>query len=116
MALISELPIFQVAQEAEEKHGVDTHMVIEVVLKPYVAEALEGDDEDYDPSYVGEDDVYWWVEFENEIKVFDSFAVVKDYLLNKAVKTGDGPTVEFRDEDLNGEELSYEGLINGNVD
>lgn len=109
MALISELPIFELAQKAEEKHGEDTHMAIEVVLKPYIEEAM--DTPDYDPSYVGEEDVMWWIEFEHEIKIFDSFAVVEDYLLNKAVKTGLGPKVIFRDEDLNGEELSDEELL-----
>lgn len=115
MALISELPIFDLAQRAEEKHGEDTHMVIEVVLKEYVAEKLEGEEEDYDPSYVGEEDVYWWIEFENQVKIFDNFTLVEDYLMNKAVKTGDGPKVIFRDEDLNGEELSDEELISGEV-
>ena len=91
MALISELPIMDVAMKAEEKHGEDTHMVIEVVLKEYVSENLE--DPMYNPAYVGEEDVYWWVEFENEIKIFDNFLLVEHYLLNEAVKTGNGPKV-----------------------
>lgn len=105
MALISELPIFQTAIEAEKKHGEDTHMVIEVVLKPGIEQDIidEVGEEDYDPSRVGEDDVYWWVEFENEVKIFDSFEMVKHYLLNQAVKTGDGPKVIFNDDESNEE-------------
>jgi hypothetical protein len=113
MALISELPIFGLAQRAEEKHGVDTHMAIEVVLKDYIEEKLQ--DDEYDPSYVGEEDVLWWVEFEHEIKIFDTFLLVEDFLMNKAVKTGSGPKVFFRDADLNGPDLRDKLLNNGEL-
>lgn len=105
MALISELPIFQLALEAEEKHGEDTHMVIEVVLKPGIEEDIidEVGSEDYDPSRVGEDDVHWWIEFEDQIRIFDSFQMVRHYLLEQAVKTGNGPKVIFNDDELNEE-------------
>jgi len=102
MALISELPMFDVAMRAEDKHGADTHMAIEVVLKPKIAEMVE--DAFYNPSEVNEEDVYWWVEFENEIKIFDNFSLVENYLLNQAVKTGDGPKVIYNDNELNDKE------------
>lgn len=92
MALVSELPIFGLAMEAEEKHGIDTHMAIEVVLKDV------DDQEEIDPSDVEEEQVMWWVEFENEVKVFDSFDMVKYYLLEEASKTGNGPEVIIRSE------------------
>jgi hypothetical protein len=101
MALISELPMFEVALKAEEKHGTDTHMAIEVVLKPEYADLLEGDDPYYNPADVEEDHVMWWVEFENDIKIFDDFLLVEHYLLNEAVKTGNGPKVIYTDEELN---------------
>jgi len=91
MALVGELPIMELAIKAEEKHGEDTHMVIEVVLKEHVTKELEASD--YNPAYVGEEDVYWWVEFEDQIRVFDDFRMVEHYLMEQAVKTGSGPTV-----------------------
>ena len=88
MALVSELPLFGLAYDAEKKHGVDTHMVIEVVLK-----GVDNEDK-VDPSTLDESEVMWWVEFENEKRIFDSFELVKHYLLEEAVKTGNGPKVE----------------------
>lgn len=95
MALVSDLPLFGVALEAEKKHGVDTHMVIEVVVKNVNTVAEE---EEVDPSILDEDAVMWWVEFENEVKIFDRFEMVEHYLLNEAVKTGNGPKVIIESE------------------
>ena len=105
MALISELPILGLAMEAEEKHGQDVHMAIEVVLKEGIEQDIIDDvgNEDYDPQLVGEDDVYWWVEFEDQIRIFDKFVAVRHYLLEEAVKTGEGPKVVYSDEELNEE-------------
>ena len=92
MALVSELPLFGLAMEAEEKHGVDTHMVIEAVLKDI------DDEDEIDPGEVEEEHVLWWVEFENEVKIFDDFQMVRYYLLEEAVKTGNGPKVIIESE------------------
>lgn len=92
MALVSELPLFGLAMEAEKKHGVDTHMAIEVVLKDVP------DDDEIDPGEVEEEHVMWWVEFENDVKVFDNFEMVRHYLLEEAVKTGNGPEVIIESE------------------
>lgn len=104
MAFISELPIMTLAMEAEEKHGIDTHMVIEVVLKN--PKEVDEDDltaeTDYDQ--VDEKDVMWWVEFENQQIVFDTFEMVKHFLLEEAVKTGEGPEVVIDFETRDGEE------------
>jgi len=93
MALVSELPIMDIALQAEEKHGVDTHMVIEVVLKK--PKEVDENDETFDTDYdnVDEEDVLWWVEFEYQQLVFETFNMVKHFLLEEAVKTGKGPEV-----------------------
>jgi hypothetical protein len=103
MALISELPIMDIALQAEEKHGTDVHMAIEVVLKnpPKVDENDPTFSTEYDE--VEEEDVLWWVEFENEQLVFDTFDMVKHYLLEEVVKTGTGPKVVFDFEEREGE-------------
>lgn len=80
MTLISDIPILQLAFEAEEKHGEDTHMVIEVVLKEDVPESK------LDSNEVTTDDVLWWVEFEDQQKIFDEFDCVRTFLLEEAVK------------------------------
>ena len=68
--------------QAEEKHGINTHMVVEAVSKDEEQEA--------EPD---EDSVVWWVEFEYNQKIFYTFPEVKKYLLEEAVATGDGPEV-----------------------
>lgn len=80
MTLISDIPILQLASEAEQKHGEDTHMVIEVVLKEDVPESA------LDSNEVTTDDVLWWVEFEDQQRIFDEFDCVKKFLLEEAVK------------------------------
>lgn len=80
MTLVSDIPILQLASEAEQKHGEDTHMVIEVVLKEDVPELA------LDSNEVTTDDVLWWVEFEDQQRIFDEFDCVKKFLLEEAVK------------------------------
>lgn len=80
MRYISDIPIIDLAIQAEEKHGEETHMVIEIVPKNEVEENMGIDS-------LTEDDVLWWVEFENEQKVFDNFDMVTHYLLNEVEKT-----------------------------
>jgi hypothetical protein len=103
MAFISELPIMAIAMEAEEKHGIDTHMAIEVVLKN--PKEVDEDDETFETDYdqVDEKDVMW-VEFENQQIVFDTFDMVKHFLLEEAVKTGEGPEVVIDFVSRDGEE------------
>jgi hypothetical protein len=82
MAFVSDIPIIDLIKEIEEKHGEDTHMVIEVVVK-------NEEHIDVDEDMIGnlkESDVMWWVEFENEQKVFDNFSMVKHYFLNEVLK------------------------------
>lgn len=68
-----------IAIKAEEKHGEDTHMVIEIVVKE--------EKENIGLESLTEDDVVWWVEFEDQQKIFDDFDMVTDFLLNEAEKT-----------------------------
>ena len=65
-ALLSDLPIQKVIMDAEEKHGHETHMVIECVSKGELPDSHTGEET--------EDLVYWWVEFENQIKTFETFS------------------------------------------
>lgn len=79
MALVSDIPIIDLIKEIENKHGEDTHMVIEVVVKD---EKHSNIDEDH-LGNLDEKDILWWVEFKNEQKVFDNFAMVRHYFLNE---------------------------------
>lgn len=78
-ALLSDLPIESTIMEAEEKHGYETHMVIECVCKEDLPEQNTG--------LETEDTVYWWVEFEEEIKTFEKFQDVRKFLLEDAVSS-----------------------------
>ena len=82
MRYLSDIPILQVAQQAEEKHGVDTHMLIEAVIKDEFKEYFESNELDF----ATEDQILWWVEFEDQQAVFDDFDMVSNYLLNEVVK------------------------------
>jgi RAB protein geranylgeranyltransferase component A len=66
----------EVILAAEEKHGVDTHMVIEAVPKHKDApdKMEEADDTD----------VVWYVEFKDIVKTFFNFDEVKTFLLEEA--------------------------------
>lgn len=76
---LTEIPIIALAMKAEEKHGEDTHMVIEAIAKnPEV-------NIDTDPMDVDVSDVVWWVEFEDKVKTFDTFDEVEKFLLVEAV-------------------------------
>jgi hypothetical protein len=78
--ILSELPISQTIFDAEKKHGIDTHMVIECISRQDIPEENNGEEL--------EDSVYWWVEFENEIKTFQTFDEVQKFLLDDAVSEG----------------------------
>jgi hypothetical protein len=80
--------------EAEKKHGYKVHMVIEPVF-----------DSKTNKQYG------WWVEFENDSRIVETFEEMEKYFLEDMVAKGDGPVVEC--EDIN-ESDSYE--IMGVVD
>jgi hypothetical protein len=84
MRYISDLPLMYTIMQAEKKHGVNTHMIIEAIPK--------NDEELNSPT---ENDVCWWVEFENDKKIFETFDEVQKYLLEDVVAKGNGPVVEF---------------------
>lgn len=85
--LLTEVPIISIAMQAEEKHGEDTHMVIEAVAKNPDSNL------DIDPSGVDVSDVVWWVEFEDQVKTFDTFDEVERFLLVEAVASKPEPVV-----------------------
>jgi len=79
-ALLSDLEISRVIVSAEEKHGRDTHIVIECVSKEDIPETHTGEET--------EDSIYWWVELENQIKTFETFAEVEKFLLEDSESSG----------------------------
>ena len=89
MTKISELPLMDLILQAEEKHGINTHMVVEAVSKD--------EEQEIEPD---EDSVVWWEEFEYNKKIFYTFSEVKKYLLEEAVANGDGPEVKIEYPDV----------------
>jgi len=79
MTTLSELPIMETIFKAEEKHGIDTHMVIEAIPKEGVDFDSQGDEK--------EEHVMWWTEFENQTQVFETFKEVEKFFLEEAVKS-----------------------------
>ena len=78
--LLSDLDITKVIMSAEERHGHETHIVIECISKDEIPEFHTGEET--------ENSVYWWVELENQIKTFETFAEVEKYLLQDAESEG----------------------------
>jgi hypothetical protein len=79
-ALLSDLPITQTIMNAEERHGLDTHIVIECVSKEEIPDSHNGEET--------EDSVYWWVELEDQVKTFETFSEVEKFLLEDAESSG----------------------------
>jgi len=84
MRKLNELPLIETIFDAEKKHGIKTHMVIEAVPKT-----------ETEPENPTENDVVWWVEFENLAKTFENFDDVKHFLLEEAIATGEDSEVEI---------------------
>jgi hypothetical protein len=74
MTRIADLPLMEVILAAEEKHGIDTHMVIEAVPKH---EDVENESNPLDT------DVVWYVEFKELVRTFFNFSDVKKFLLEE---------------------------------
>tara|TARA_Y100000004_G_scaffold129120_1_gene145515 strand:+ start:2048 stop:2494 length:447 start_codon:yes stop_codon:yes gene_type:complete len=77
MKTVTDIPLYDVIQSIEEKHGSDVHMVIEALLPDGKTP------EDYkSEAEVPVDELMWWCEFQDKVKVFDNIARVKDWFLN----------------------------------
>ena len=76
MTRLAELPIMETILAAEEKHGIDTHMVIEAIPKH------KNSPEDMEEA--NDDDVVWYVEFKDIVKTYFNFDDVRKFLLEEA--------------------------------
>ena len=78
MKTVTDIPLYDVIQAIEEKHGSDVHMVIEALLPDGKTP------EDYkSETEMPVDELMWWCEFQDKVKVFDNIARVKDWFLNE---------------------------------
>ena len=78
MKSVTDIPLYDVIQAIEEKHGSDVHMVIEALLPDGKTP------EDYkSETEMPVDELMWWCEFQDKVKVFDNIARVKDWFLNE---------------------------------
>lgn len=75
---LNELPLHELILAMEEKHGVDTHMVIECF--PQAGKDQEEASPDKIPT---EDDVVWLIEFKDIKMMFEDFYEMRDYLINE---------------------------------
>lgn len=87
MTLLSEIPLMETILAAEEKHGIDIHMVIEAM--PKTDESPENVNEAEDT------DVVWKVEFQEIVKFFENFEDVRNFLLNEAVAKRDDLVIKL---------------------
>ena len=78
MNSVTDIPLYDVIQSIEEKHGSDVHMVIEALLP----EGKNPEDYESEPE-LPVDELMWWCEFQDKVKVFDNITRVKDWFLNE---------------------------------
>lgn len=78
MKSVTDIPLYDVIQAIEEKHGSDVHMVIEALLPDGKTP------EDYSTqTEMPVDELMWWCEFQDKVKVFDNIASAKHWFLNE---------------------------------
>lgn len=87
MASLANLPIMELILAAEEKHGTDINMVIEVMPKNVNGdENVEENNPFMSPSEdneVQDTDVVWYVEFKDIKRYCNSFEEVKKFFLEE---------------------------------
>ena len=76
MQTITDIPLYEIIKAIEEKHGEDTHMIIEAFIDDdNIHEDLE--------SQVPVENLLWWCEFQDQIKVFDNIIAVQHWFMNE---------------------------------
>lgn len=78
---ITDIPLYEIIQEIEGKHGSDVHMVIEAIVD---AEE-EVKDEEILRDGVPLSRIYWYCEFQDQVKVFDNISSAKHWFMNEVV-------------------------------
>ena len=82
--LLSEIPLYEIVQEIEAKHGHDLNMVIEAFLKDQKPEYDHIRDSDIlEHGQLTAAEVYWYCEFQEQKKVFEHIAQVKHWFLEE---------------------------------
>ena len=82
--LLSELPLYEIVQEIEKKHGHELNMVIEAFLKDQKPEYDHIRDSDIlENDELTAAEVYWYCEFQDQKKLFDHIAQVKHWFLEE---------------------------------
>lgn len=76
MSSITDIPLLELIEKIEKKHGQDIHMIIEAFIDD---KNLHGDLE----TEVPVDKLLWWCEFQDQIKVFDHIASVENWFMNE---------------------------------
>jgi|11_taG_2_1085331.scaffolds.fasta_scaffold00028_39 hypothetical protein len=82
MNSVTDIPLYDVIREIEDKHGEDTYMTIEAMLDDEDTEEFENTEQTEIPV----EKLLWWCEFQDQVRVFDNIASVKDWFLNQVEK------------------------------
>ena len=76
---ITDIPLYEIIQEIEGKHGSDVHMVIEAIVD--AEESVKDIEILHDGVPLSR--VYWYCEFQNQVKVFDDISSAKHWFLSE---------------------------------
>ena len=82
--LLKDIPLYEIVQEIEAKHGHELNMVIEAFLKDQKSEHDHIRDSDIlEHGQLTAAEVYWYCEFQEQKRVFDHIASVKKWFLEE---------------------------------
>ena len=82
--LLKDIPLYELVQKIEKKHGHNLNMVIEAFLKNQSEENEHIRDSDIlENGQLTAAEVYWYCEFQEQKKVFEHIAQVKNWFLEE---------------------------------
>ena len=84
--LLKDIPLYELVQKIEKKHGHNLNMVIDAFLKNQSEENEHIRDSDIlEDGMVRADEIYWYCEFQDQKKIFDHIAAVESWFLKEVV-------------------------------
>lgn len=80
MSIDTDIPLYDIIQELEKKWGEETHMVIDAFIDD--GDPTEDDAPPLDLKSAPEN-LLFWCEFQDQVKVFDNLASAKHWFLEE---------------------------------
>lgn len=101
MSTISDIPLYDIIQEIEQKHGHEKHMSIEIITNDDATTdqphpIVRGEDLYRPNGWQLNDGIFFWCEFENQVAVFDNVASVRHWFLHDCDRENPDDNTDLR--------------------